>query len=390
MSKSSQKKIVIVGGGSGGHLTPLVAVAESLKIAEPSVEIVHIGQKKEGLVDVTDHNAIDVYYSITAGKFRRYHGERFIARILDVQSFLLNARDFFKFIYGTIEAWWLLGKIKPDCIFLKGGFVSVPVGYAARLRHIPYLTHDSDAIPGLANRLTAKHAVFNTTALPVRLYPYDKAKTVQVGIPIRKEFIEVTQKIKNEAKKQLRINRQDQVVFCVGGGLGAQRVNHALVRASRELLNKNPRIIIIHLTGIKLFNETRIMYQECLTSELFKRVLLIDFTSELYKYSSAADVIVTRAGATNIAEFATQAKPCIIVPNPVLTGGQQLHNAKVLSDAKAALIVSEEELDSIGEVIFDALVMTEAQRTALGKALHKLAVADSADKLARLLLNIAE
>jgi UDP-N-acetylglucosamine--N-acetylmuramyl-(pentapeptide) pyrophosphoryl-undecaprenol N-acetylglucosamine transferase len=384
-----QLKIMIVGGGSGGHLTPVVAIADSLKQLHPSTVVVHVGQKGEGLVDVVHNPSIDESYAITAGKFRRYHGESFISHLLDVKTLILNARDFFRFMYGTIEAYRLLGKARPACILLKGGFVSVPVGFAARVRKIPYLTHDSDAVPGLANKITAKHAIYNTTALPAALYPYDQAKTKQVGIPIRKEFKEVLPENLNLLKEKIGIGRNKTVIFSVGGGLGAQKINQALVRASKTLLESENNCYIVHLTGKKHFDETKKQYQLKLSPAQMNRIQLIDFTTDLYKYSAAADIVLTRAGATNIAEFAAQAKTCVVVPAPHLTGGQQLHNAEVLRKTNAAIIVDEESLSHLDTILLDAIALTQEQKNAYGKALHKLAVYDSADKLANILIDIS-
>lgn len=388
--KQRSNVIMIVGGGSGGHLTPIIAIASSLKKLDSSIRVVHVGQKNEGLQNITEDESIDMTCAITAGKFRRYHGESILSHLLDVKTLLLNIRDLFRFIYGTFEAWMLLGRVRPSSIMLKGGFVSVPVGYAARMRRIPYLTHDSDAVPGLANRLTSKHAVYNTTALPPEIYPYDQTKTFQVGIPIRKEFVEVTEELKNKAKEHLKIDKNTPILLSVGGGLGAQRMNKALVNASKNLLEYNKKLQIIHFTGKKLLQETNDMYKNFLEDGLLKRVEIIDFTTELYKYSAAADIILTRGGATNIAEFAAQAKPCIVVPNPVLTGGQQLHNAKVLSDAGAAIILQETSLDKLDTTIIEVFELSNNDRSALGAKLHKLAVYDSSDKLAKMLIEMAK
>jgi UDP-N-acetylglucosamine--N-acetylmuramyl-(pentapeptide) pyrophosphoryl-undecaprenol N-acetylglucosamine transferase len=387
----SQKKVImIVGGGSGGHLTPIIAIANSLKKLSPEIEVVHVGQKNEGLQNITEDKSIDMTFAITAGKFRRYHGESFVSHLLDIKTLLLNVRDLFRFLYGTLEAWFLLGRVKPNSIMLKGGFVSVPVGIAARLRRIPYLTHDSDAVPGLANRLTSKRAVYNTTALPPEVYPYDTSKTVQVGIPIRKEFVQVTEELKQKAKEHLDIDKNVPVLLSVGGGLGAQRMNRALVESSNNLLEQNEELVIIHFTGKKLLQETTDMYRNNLTEKFRDRVKVIDFTTELYKYSAAADIILTRGGATNIAEFAAQAKPCIVVPNPVLTGGQQLHNAKVLSDSGAAIILQESDLDKLASVVIELFNKSAAEKKSLGDKLHKLAVYDSSDRLATMLIEMAK
>lgn len=381
------KKIMVVGGGSGGHLTPLIAVADEIVAQDQTAKVVFVGQKGENLKDIVEHPAISSHAEISAGKFRRYHGESFISHLFDIKTVILNMRDFFRFARGVVEAWWLLGREKPDAIFLKGGFVSVPVGFAARFRHIPYITHDSDAIPGLANRLTAKHAAKNTTALPAELYPYNPNKTIQVGIPVQPTFTKIGPEQLAAAKVALSLREHDEVVFCVGGGLGARKVNLAVVDSAEAILKKSVRRHIFHISGKKLYDETKSAYEAHVPAELMKQVHLIDFTTELHKYSAAADMVITRAGATNMAEFAVQAKPCLVVPNPVLTGGQQLHNAKVLVDNNAALVLHEEHLGELGNKVNELLADTD-RRQKLGEKLHLLASRDAAKILAQLLLNL--
>lgn len=380
---------MLVGGGSGGHLTPLISVATAIKQIDPSTIVIDVGQRGENLSEVTNHQSIDEWYSIYAGKFRRYHGESFVSHLLDVKTLLLNIRDLFRFLAGTVQAYRLLGKVKPDSIMLKGGFVCVPVGLAARLRKIPYLTHDSDAVPGLANRLTAKKAVYNTTALPANLYPYPEEKTMQVGIPIQPEYSYVSDEDKANAKRNLGIEKDAPVVLVAGGGLGAQNVNNSILEASNELIKNVENIVIIHITGKKLHSAVKTSYESILDTQQIKQIMLLDFTTELYKYSSSADLVVTRAGATSIAEFAVQAKPCIVIPNPVLTGGQQLHNAKVLADKEASYILDDNKAKQELAGVIQSLIKDKDALKKYGSNLHSLAQENSAEKIAQLLINMS-
>jgi len=389
ISAKPQKLIVLVGGGSGGHLTPINAVAAAIKQEDPTIRVAYIGQRHEDLSDAVDSSDIDESYAITAGKFRRYHGESLLSHLLDFKTLALNVRDLFRFAAGTAQAWKLLGKIKPDSIFLKGGFVSVPVGYAAKMRRIPYITHDSDAVPGLANRLTASSAIYNTTALPPENYPYLQTKTLQVGIPLRTKFRYVNRSIQDAAKVALGVSTSDTVILAVGGGLGAQRVNKALVNASKELFESDKKLLIVHITGKKLFSETKKDYKQALGADLFKRIVLIDFTTDIHEYGEAADLVLTRGGATNIAEFAAQAKTCVVVPSPFLTGGQQLHNAEVLRKAKAAVVLLEEELPNLAAVIHETLSLPEDEFAAYGHNIHQLSSDDAAAKITDLLIEIS-
>lgn len=382
----SNKTIMVVGGGSGGHLTPLIAVATELKKSN-NIAIAYIGQKNENLQEVLDNSAIDSVHEVSAGKFRRYYGESLVSHLLDVKTLILNVRDLFRMVRGVFGAYFLLGRISPDSIFLKGGFVCVPVGIAARLRRVPYITHDSDSIPGLANRITSAHAKFNTTAMDTSLYPYSTDKSVQVGIPIQAEFVKVTEVIKAAARKSLSIPQKAKVILVTGGGLGAQKLNLAVIGASEKLLS-DENVQIIHITGKKLFEEAREGYNSSLSTDKQGRVTVVGFTTSFYEYSAAADLIICRAGATNIAEFAIQAKPCVVVPNPVLTGGQQTHNANALNSAKAAYILEEKDLERITSVTQELLGDKSLLET-YANNINKLAVNDAASKIAKILKDLA-
>lgn len=389
MSKiESGKLIVLVGGGSGGHLTPLLSVAEAIKKSDQEVKLLFIGQKGEDLHEVMNSTLIDYSTAISAGKFRRYHGESFISHLFDIKTMALNFRDFFRFLKGLVDAWIILRKYRPQVIFLKGGFVSVPVGFVARFQKIPYITHDSDAIPGLANRLTAKHAKYNLTALPSDLYPYNPSKTKQVGIPLLSTFKHVTDTTSDASKIELGYKKTDKIILSVGGGLGAQKINTALTASAKQILSDDPSINIIHITGKKLFAGTKDLYESHINDEEMKRIKLIDFTTELYKYSEAADIVITRAGATNLAEFGVQAKTCIVVPAPHLTGGQQLHNAEVLKNKNAAIILEESSLIDLPNKVKQLLEMKSDEFKSFGDALQKLTVPDAANKISSILLGM--
>jgi UDP-N-acetylglucosamine--N-acetylmuramyl-(pentapeptide) pyrophosphoryl-undecaprenol N-acetylglucosamine transferase len=372
---------VFAGGGSGGHLTPLIPVSEQVKKRHPNARIAHIGQKGDPLNSITDVPSIDDRYTISAGKFRRYHGESMLRRVFDLKTLYFNIRDFFRFIRGVWQAWRLLGKLKPKVIFMKGGYVCAPVGIAAGWKNIPYITHDSDAMVSLAHRIISKKAAQHLTAMDPKLYTeYDQQKTFRVGVPVRAEYKKVTEAEQRAARQKLGISESSKVVMIVGGGQGAMNINTAVVNASKELLSDD-RAFILHITGQKLYEEVQKNYHQTLTPEELKRVRCEPFSNELFILSAASDVIVTRAGATNMAEFAMQAKACIVVPNPLLTGGHQLKNARALTDAKAAIIVNEGDSSEL-VLQLKALLDDPSKQRELGVSLHTLAVADAAEKIA--------
>ena len=380
---------MVTGGGSGGHITPLLAVASELKRLEPAAHIVYIGQRGDRLGRVVaEHGAIDGTTFIWAGKFRRYHGEGW-RQLLDLKTWLFNIRDAFLFGLGTIESIWKIAKLKPDVVFIKGGFVGVPVGLAAALWRIPYITHDSDALPGLANRLIARWARVHAVGLPAEVYSYPKDKTVTVGVPVVDKFKKVNTSDQVAYKQAIGLADAEQIVFITGGGLGAQRLNMAMVAIASKLLGNFPGLHIVHATGHKNHATVDSAYAAVLPTKDQKRLHTMDYVQDLYRYSGAADVVVARAGATNMAELAVQAKASIVVPNPTLTGGHQIHNALTYEQAHAAKVIKEMELQKTPDVLYTTLaelLSSEKTRKALGEALHGLAHQNAAGDLAKLLI----
>src|SRR3569833_1912001 len=158
----AQPTTVLTGGGSGGHITPLLSLAHELKHQAPSCQIVYIGFKGDHFDSLKlPSSDFDFMAFIQAGKFRRYHGESFISHIFDIKTLALNVRDFFRVILSTGRSLRILRKTRPDVVFSKGGFVAVPVGIAAHLLRIPIVTHDSDSVPGLANRIVGRWAMLH-------------------------------------------------------------------------------------------------------------------------------------------------------------------------------------------------------------------------------------
>ncbi len=385
----SNKTIVLTGGGSGGHITPILAVASELKRLEPDTNIVYIGSTGDGLGDIpADHAAIDSVYTVRAGKFRRYHGEGW-KQLLDVPTLFKNLRDAVYVLIGFWQSRALLKRLQPQIIFVKGGFVGVPVGLAAASRHIPFITHDSDAIPGLANRMISRWARLHAVALPKNVYAYPEAKTITTGIPLQSSFKPVTEALKAEYRQEIDIPLTSPLLFVIGGGLGSQRVNGAVAEIVPHLLREFPDLYVVHGVGRANAVEMNGLYDAKLTSQQQGRVRVFGYVNDVFRYSGAADVIVTRAGATNLAEFALQGKACVVVPSPFLTGGHQLKNAHYLEEINAAVIIDEEELladpnrlaHQVSELLKDS-----AKRTALGSQLATLAKPHATQAIAKLIL----
>ena len=250
---------------------------------------------------------------------------------------LPNLRDGILAGVGAIQSLVKLLIWRPDVVFTKGGFVCLPVGLAARVLNIPLVIHDSDAHPGLTNRILSRWATAIATGAPLEYYSYNPAIARYVGIPISSDFKPFTPDEQIAAKRSLGFNPATPLVVVTGGGLGAQRVNDATVAALPELL---PYTSVSLVSGAGQYDQLLKV-----TPKNDDRFQLHAFISNgMATLLGAADVVVTRAGATTILELAALAKPTILIPNGFLTGGHQLKNAAVYAEAGAVELVVEDTM----------------------------------------------
>lgn len=382
----------MTGGGTAGHVSPITAVASEVKRRLPDADIHFVGQAGDRFAKlVDDAPEVNKRHRVLAGKWRRYHGIPMWKQLLDIPTVLLNLRDLLFVLVGFMQSLALMVWYRPNVVFVKGGFVGVPVGLAAALTRRKIVTHDSDAVPGITNRLVGRWAVKNATGMPINYYNYPKDRAVYVGVPITGDYKHVSVKQQLAAKDELGFDPKRPLVLITGGSLGAERINHAVVAIAPELLEFAN---VVHVCGQNNLEHTAMnLTGRGVDVEVGESYKLLPFVAnDLYKYSAAADVVVARTGASSTAELAAQGKAVVMVPNPRLTGGHQLENAKVMANAKAALIVDESKLMENPGILLDAiktLVDDGEYRAELGAALHKFAIPDAAEKLAAVVVKVA-
>lgn len=248
-----------------------------------------------------------------------------------------NIRDGLLILIGFVQSFFKLIIWRPNVVFTKGGYVCLPVGIAARLLHIPLVIHDSDAHPGLTNRVLGKWATAIATGAPLEHYNYSPKKSRYVGIPISSEFHEFSKQERIAAKKSWGVDEKKPLIVITGGGLGARRINDSVAIVLGDLMALGSVILI---AGEGQYDELR-----SITPPDSSRFQLYSFiTHDIASLLGAADVVVSRAGATTILELAALVKPTILVPNCRLTGGHQLKNALVYSKKNAVVIVDENKM----------------------------------------------
>lgn len=325
--------IWLVGGGTAGHVLPLTALAYELNAQVAATRLI-IDRSS------TASNSIGSYagpvHRLWTGKFRRYHGRGWLNRLSDVSTLLLNLRDLLLIGLGAMQCVVLMLLNRPDAIFINGGAIGVPVGAAARLLRVRYLTHESDTKPGLANRLIAGGA----SRILLGLTPtsqVENGKTYVTGIPLRESYAKLRDKDANAIKHELGLDPKRPLVLVTGGSLGSAVINRAIVQILPQLTE---HASVIHICGpshVKRLTETtRIPPQHY-------RVLGFA-QDEMGQYLASATIVVARAGATTLAELAYFAKPAILIPNPLLVGGHQLSNARLFAQAGAAEVIDEVQL----------------------------------------------
>lgn len=325
--------------------------------------------------------------TILSGKFRRYNNLPMWRQLLRPVSIVFpNLRDLVLVVFGFIQSFAKLLFWRPDVVFTKGGYVCLPVGLAARLLHIPLVIHDSDAHPGLTNRILARWATSIATGAPLKHYPYPAERSRYVGIPIADEFSKITAAEQRNAKEMLGFDPARPLVVITGGGLGAQRINNAVALSLQDLL---PLASVVLVSGNGQYDEMR-----ALTPQDDERFQLHAFVSNgMATMLGAADIVVTRAGATTLLELAALAKPTILIPNGYLTGGHQLKNAAAYAERGAVEVIDEHQLDTDPQVLVEtirSLLGDKTKRDTMSTAFHTFARPHAASDMADMILAAAK
>lgn len=374
-----------MGGGSAGHVMPVVAVIDELAARHASLDIrfwCDRSFEKQSRA-LMKHAATKVTVeTIRAGKFRRYYGASLLSRLTDLPTLVRNVIDVFIVGIGFFQSLIKLALWRPQVVFCKGGFVCLPVGLAARLLRIPLVLHDSDTLPGLTNRLLAPRAQAIATGSPLEYYNYPKAKTRYVGIPVKPDFRLYDDTEKVRTKTLFHLPPEKPLLVVVGGGLGSQKINDVMVAIAPQLIAKTS---VVHICGMRQFEA---LQQKVPKNENYK--LYAFLSDHLGRLLGAADVVVSRAGASAMAELAALGASVVIVPGGLLAGGHQLKNAKVYVDAKAAVMADETRFESEPLILLEQisqLLDNEQVRHSLSHALQQFAkpqaAADMADMIER-------
>lgn len=382
------KKILLTGGGSGGHIYPLLAVAEYLKslTAESGASRAEISYLGPAHPLNEEFKKLDIKtYKLFSSKFRRYFS-------------FLNLLDVPKFFLSFFQALWRLYFLMPDVVFSKGGPGAFAVVLAARFYFIPVMIHESDAIPGLTNRLSSSFAKRIGVSFKNAVDFFPVSKTILVGNPVRKElssgFVET-----REAKEKLGFNPREPLILILGGSQGAQTMNNFVFDNLEELLKVAQ---ICHQVGEANFEKSQetvsaISREPGLTARNRCKTIGNFNAQELKIGMSAADLIISRAGAGAIFEIAAFGKPSILIPLDGSANNHQKINAyeyaetNSLPDGQGAAVVIEEAnfKTNIVLVQIKKILSNESLRQEMFEAAKKFARVNAAEIIAKEILILA-
>lgn len=377
-------KVLAAGGGSGGHVTPVLAVINELHRLETQLDVVFVcdaafESQARGLMA---HALVPVRVQrIAAGKLRRYHNQTWRETVADWRTIVFNIRDVGRIGIGFMQSLWLLARFRPDVVFAKGGYVCLPLGLAAKMCRIPLVIHDSDTRPGLTNSILGRFADVIATGSPLENYRYPKGRSHYIGVPIDAAFHPFSAKEQRQAKSDLGLVDIDApLVVVTGGGLGAKSINMAISRDAPTILAAG--IHIYHVSG-KAHHEAM---QQLVPAHPHYHLVPFVYTG-MDQVLGAADVIVSRGSATFLQEMAALAKPVIVVPSKYL--GDQIKNTQVFDNAGAIVALSDDDIavaGRLGDVICQ-LATSEKRQRDLSQKLHRFAKPHAARDLAQLILS---
>jgi UDP-N-acetylglucosamine--N-acetylmuramyl-(pentapeptide) pyrophosphoryl-undecaprenol N-acetylglucosamine transferase len=324
-------RVLVSGGGTGGHIYPALAIAKQLR-DKYQAEIVFLGSD-DGLETEVVPAAGFRLATVKAGKLRRYVSWQTLTGIIRIPL-------------GMMQAIGIVRKFRPQVVFTSGGYVAVPAGLAARLYRVPLLMHQQDVSPNLSNKLVAPLATRISVAFTDSLAYFPAHKTLQLGNPVRQAILDVRQTAPQEARRTLGFEEQEPLLLVTGGSQGARHLNQIVCTALPDLLT---HCQVLQISGKELYSETQEMSNSALAhleEPLKRRYRLVAYLNEEMPLAlRAADLVLCRSGASTLSELAALGKPSILVPLPPAIGSSpQETNAEMFGRKAAAEVIKDHDL----------------------------------------------
>jgi UDP-N-acetylglucosamine--N-acetylmuramyl-(pentapeptide) pyrophosphoryl-undecaprenol N-acetylglucosamine transferase len=350
-------RFIISGGGTGGHIYPAIAIANELKSRFPEAEFLFVGAKDKMEMQKVPQEGYAIKGLWIAGIQRKL--------TLDNAMFPL------KLTSSLLNSFKIIKNFKPDVVIGTGGFASGAVLKVASMLGIPTVIQEQNSYPGITNKLLAKKANKICVAYENLESFFPKDKMILTGNPVRQDLI--NEASKSEAVAYFKLDANKKTLLVLGGSLGARRINQLIEKELDFLLSQNIQIIWqcgkLYLNDYSKYNEK-------------DNVQVVAFIDRMDLVYAAADVVISRSGASSVSELCIVGKPTIFIPSPNVAEDHQTKNAKAISDKNGAILIKETELESQFETIFSDLNSNESKQVELSQNIKKLALPNATKQIA--------
>ncbi|MEZ5047313.1 MAG: undecaprenyldiphospho-muramoylpentapeptide beta-N-acetylglucosaminyltransferase [Chitinophagaceae bacterium] len=357
-------KVIIAGGGTGGHIFPAVAIGHALKRLQPEASLLFVGAKGKMEMEKVPKEGFEIKGLDIAG--------------FDRSSMLKNISLPIKLIKSFLQAYKILKQFKPDVVVGVGGYASFPCLKIAQLLNIKTLLQEQNSFAGKSNKILGKKADAICVAYDAMERFFPKEKIIKTGNPVRQQILN-TSISSEQAKQFFGLNPKAKTIFVFGGSLGAKSINEAIL-SHADFFNDD--LQLLWQTGSTFFNTAK----QALDSD--KNIKINEFIYDMDKAYAAADIIVARAGASSIAELCIVGKPVIFIPFPFASEDHQTHNALALVKKQAARMIENKNTNTqLFSVIKELLLNPEAQAT-MSSEIKKMAITHADVHIAQTILNL--
>lgn len=368
-------RILLTGGGTGGHVNPALAIADIIKMNDPDAKIAFVGTPRGIENQLVEREGYPMYHVNIQG----------VRRSLSPA----NLKTAYLVLTSPSRAAKIIREFKPDLVIGTGGYVCWPLLRAASSMGVPCMVHESNALPGMAIRqLQSRVDVILTNFKETKELLHEQEKVVEVGNPLRSNYATVT---REEARRKLGIpDHIGPVILSFGGSLGARRINEAAIWVMKNYSAEHGDVMHFHSGGTRGYENARSLFSSY-GLERNERLVLREYIYDMPLHMAAADLIICRAGAMTLTELAKLKKPAILIPSPNVADNHQYKNAKVLADAGAALLLEEQDLTEESIVNAVRSILEDRDRAAhMSAAVSAHAVPDAEKRIYEEMVRLME
>jgi undecaprenyldiphospho-muramoylpentapeptide beta-N-acetylglucosaminyltransferase len=356
------KRFIISGGGTGGHIFPAIAIADELKRRLPDAEILFVGAKDRMEMQKVPQAGYPIEGLWISG----------LQRKLSWQNLLFPL----KFISSLLKSRSIIKRFKPDAVIGTGGFASGAVVKVAGQMGIPTFIQEQNSYAGITNKMLAKNAHKICVAYDAMEQFFPKEKIVKTGNPIRDGLLNIAE-YRSEGLSYFHLDSQQKTLLVLGGSLGARRINQLIEQ----------QLPLFEQLGVQVLWQCGKLYYEEYKKYNSEQVRVLAFIDRMELAYAAADVIISRAGASSVSELCVVGKPVIFIPSPNVAEDHQTKNARAIADKQAAILLRESELNEQFANTFSKLIADEAQQEALSAHIKALAQPNATKDIVNLILN---